>query len=152
MDDPDAFGQQTREILAAVGWHTDRVVDTARWEAELLADGFPPLHPAALRFLGEFGGIDVPAGGPGVTRARESFTIEPALCIGEADRFIQLGESIRRAIAPIGELAGETCACAFLGIDEQQALYVVNSRLATFGRMPQAMDRLALGYMPQRIG
>ncbi|GAB1645325.1 SUKH-3 domain-containing protein [Krasilnikovia sp. MM14-A1259] len=152
MDDPNGLRQQTRKVLEAAGWHPDRAVDTARWEAELAADGFPPLHSIALRFLAEFGGIDVPAGGLGVTRAREPFTLEPTECAGEADRFIEWGRSIGRDIAPVGELAGGTCASAFLGIDDHAELYVVVDRLATFGLMPQAMDRLVLGYMPRNIG
>ena len=152
MHDFSRLRQQTREVLETAGWHVGRAVDTARWEAELAADGFPPLHPVALRFLVEFGGVDVPDGGPGITRARGPFTFGPTLCIGEAGRFTELGEGIGCGIAPVGELDGDTCACAFLGIDEQAELYVVDERLATFGRMPQAMDRLVLGYMPLKIG
>ena len=143
--------QHTRQILEAVGWHADRAVNTALWESELAADGFPPLHSAALRFLAEFGGLTVPHGGAGITRAREAFTLVPTECSGEADRFIEWGEHIGRDIAPIGELAGGTCALAFLGIDEQEELYVVVDRLATFGCMPQALDHLVLGYMPGDI-
>ncbi|WP_344506035.1 SUKH-3 domain-containing protein [Dactylosporangium maewongense] len=64
---------------------------------------------------------------------------------------IAWGEHIGRSIAPVGELAGNTCACAWLGMDEHEEVYVVVDELATFGRMPQAMDHLVLGYMPRRI-
>jgi hypothetical protein len=151
MNDLGNLRQQTRQVLQAVGWHANRAVDIAQWEAELATDGFPPLHSAALRFLTEFGGLVVPAGGAGVTRARESITLVPTECNGEADRFIEWGQHLGRDIAPIGELAGETCACAFLGIDEQERVYVVVNRLATFGHLPQAIDHLVLGYMPYDI-
>ncbi len=58
---------------------------------------------------------------------------------------------VGRHIAPIGELAGGACGLAWLGIDEQDEVYLVVDRLATFGRLPVAMDHLVLGYMPERI-
>lgn len=133
------------------GWHAGRKVDTTRWEAELAADGFPALHPAARTFLAEFGGLRFIGGGPGITRAREPFHLSPAACAGEADRFIEWSAHHHRSIAPVGELATGTCACSFLGIDERQEIYVVNDRLATLGRMPLAMDGLVLGYMPRDL-
>lgn len=145
MDLPTSFRRQTRQALEVAGWHDGRAVDTTRWEAQLAADGFPVLHPVAIQFLSGFGGLTVPDGGAGVTRAREPFTLLPTECSGEADRFIAWGEHIGRNIAPIGELAGGTCSCVFLGIDEQEEVYLVIDELATFGRMPQAMDHLVLG-------
>jgi hypothetical protein len=71
--------------------------------------------------------------------------------VGEADRFIEWSAHHHRSIAPIGELASGTCAWSFLGIDERQEIYVVTDRLATFGRMPSAMDGLILGIMPSDI-
>jgi hypothetical protein len=58
---------------------------------------------------------------------------------------------MNRNIAPIGELASGTCSWAWLGIDEQEELYLVADRLASFGRMPPAMDGLALGNMPREV-
>ena len=151
VDIPTRFRRQTRQTLEAAGWHAGRAVDTRRWEAELTADGFPVLHPVAVQFLAEFGGLAVPDRGSGFTRAREPFSLLPTGCTGEADRFIEWGDQIGRNIAPIGELAVGTCACAFLGIDEQEEVYVVVDALATFGRMPQAMDHLVLGYRSRDI-
>ncbi|MCO1595547.1 SUKH-3 domain-containing protein [Micromonospora sp. RHAY321] len=151
MNAPSDLQQQTRRILEKVGWHAGRTVSTTRWESELAADGFPPLHAVALQFLSEFGGLLLPGGGAGVTRAREPITLVPTECSGEADRFIEWGMHIGRDIAPIGELASGTCACSFLGIDEQAEIYVVVDVLATFGQMPQALDHLVLGYMPRDI-
>jgi hypothetical protein len=142
---------KTRKILKAAGWHPGRAVDPSRWQAELVADGFPALHPVAIRFLAEFGGLAVPDGGAGVTRAREPFTLTPTDCSGEADRFIEWGADIGRDIAPIGVLAGGTHAWANLGIDEHGEIYVVINWLATFGRIPEALDGLVLGHMPRDI-
>lgn len=151
MEHSDGLATETRRSLVEAGWHPGRRVDTTRWETELVADGFPALHPAARTFLAEFGGLQFGDGGPGITRAREPFALVPTACSGEADRFIDWSADRGRTIAPIGEIAAGTCAWSFLGIDERQELYVVVDRLATFGRMPQAMDGLILGYMPRDI-
>jgi hypothetical protein len=79
------FNGQTQTHLKEAGWHAGRLVNTKQWEAELAADGFPPLHSVALRFLAEFGGLVFPHAGPGVTRAREAFTFVPTDCTSEAD-------------------------------------------------------------------
>jgi hypothetical protein len=141
-----------RKVLAGAGWKPGRAVDTSRWEETLVADGFPPLHAAAREFLGEFGGLRFPPAGPGVTRARESVTFDPTDCLGEWDRFVEWGAEIGRDIAPIGELAGDNHAWACLGIDERAEIYLVREWLATFGRMPEAMKHLLLGYMPETLG
>jgi hypothetical protein len=151
VENTSTLGQETRQVLLDAGWFPDRSVDTARWEAELVADGFPPLHEVARQFLGEYGGLTFPLSGPGITRAREPFHLVPTVCSGEADRFIDWSNHIQRSVAPIGEIASGTCACAFLGIDERGEILVVVDRLATFGRMPYAMEGLVLGYMPREI-
>ena len=151
MTGPARFHRRTRRILTAAGWHAGRAVDTARWEAELAADGFPAPHPVALRFLAEFGGLTVPSGGAGVTRAREPFALVPTECSGEAERFIEWGAEIGRDLAPIGVLAGGTGAWANLGLDDRGEVYFVLDSLATFGRLPQALDALVLGHMPADV-
>jgi hypothetical protein len=151
MDHLGTFTRETGKALAAAGWYAGRAVDTAHWEAELAAEGYPPLHAVARQFLAEYGGLWLPDGGPGVTRAREPFSLMPTACSGEADRFIGWSEHIDRNLAPIGELASGTCGWAFLGIDEQAEIYLVIDGLASFSRMPIAMDNLVLGYMPHDI-
>jgi hypothetical protein len=141
----------TRQVLVEAGWYAGRIVDTMRWEAELATDGFPPLHLVARRFLAEYGGLWFRDGGRGITRAREPFSLMPTACSGEADRFTEWSAHRNRNIAPIGDLVSGTCAWGFLGIDEREEVYLVIDRLASFGRMPLAMDSLVLGYMPRDI-
>ncbi|MGW7456865.1 SUKH-3 domain-containing protein [Streptomyces sp. NPDC054797] len=111
------------------------------------ADGFR-MHAAAEGFLREFGGLTVAGGGPGITRAREAFSPHPLHALGEDDRFGEWGEETSRCLFPVGELSH---GHAFLGLDEQGELYVLTSWLARFGRMPEAMENLALGVMPVRM-
>ncbi|WP_268768167.1 SUKH-3 domain-containing protein [Streptomyces yangpuensis] len=138
---------EVEETLDAAGWYPGRVVDTAGWRERLEAEGFR-MHPAAEKFLREFGGLAVGYGGPGITRAREPFEFDPLLALGEDDRFGEWGEIIGRCLFPLGELDHGR---SFLGLDEQGELYVVDSGLARFGRMPDAMVNLALGVMPVRM-
>ncbi|WP_436536854.1 SUKH-3 domain-containing protein [Actinoplanes sp. HUAS TT8] len=147
----DGFAAETRRCLEDSGWYVGRRVDTARWEAQLVADGFPALHPAAQKFLAEFGGLSFIDGGSGITRAREPFNLMPTACDGEAGRFIEWSADQCRSIAPIGELGAGTCSWSWLGIDEREEIYLVVDRLATFGRMPLAMDGLVLGHMPRDL-
>jgi hypothetical protein len=151
VDLRNGLSRRTRHALEEAGWHAGRAVDTTHWETALVADGFPCLHPAAHRFLAEFGGISVAGNGAGVTRAREPFTLDPTDCLGEADRFVEWSEHVDRRIAPIGELAGNTCSLTWLGVDENEEVYAVVDSLASFGRMPQAMEHLILGYMPKPV-
>jgi hypothetical protein len=107
------------------------------------------VHPAAEGFLREFGGLVVEHSGPGVSRAREPFRLDPATCVGEGDRFSEWSEELGRQVVPVGELDRGRF---LLGLDERSELYVVEAWVATFGRMPDAMARLVCGGMPVDLG
>ncbi len=64
--------------------------------------GFRP----AVGFLREFGGLHIRIGGPGVTRAKEPFELDPSLCEGEEGRFIGWSRCIGCELFPVGELDG----------------------------------------------
>lgn len=90
------------------------------------------MHDAADGFLREFGGLVVPYGGPGVTRAREALEFDPLSAIGEDDRFAEWSETVGKSICPIGVLDQGRF---FLGIDEDGMIYLVSDALARFGRV-----------------
>ncbi|MGW2564173.1 SUKH-3 domain-containing protein [Streptomyces sp. NPDC001514] len=144
---PHVWSAEVEAVLRGSGWHPGRSVDTAVWRERLEAEGFR-VHSAAEEFLREFGGLTVDSGGPGITRAREAFELDPLLALGEDDRFGEWGEEIGRRLFPLGELDH---GHAFLGLDEQGELYVVADWLARFGRMPEAMENLVVGVMPVRM-
>lgn len=148
----DTLHHRTRRVLGKAGWHPGRAVDLTGWESALVADGFPPLHDVARAFLAEFGGLFVPDKGWGVTRRREQFDLDPTTCLGEADRFADWSDTIGRPIAPVGELAGNDHGVCWLGLDAEGELFTVVDGLATFGALPAALDRLALGHMPRDPG
>ncbi|MGW2581219.1 SUKH-3 domain-containing protein [Streptomyces virginiae] len=141
------WSAEVEAVLRGAGWCPGRRVGTAGWWERLEADGFRG-HPAAEAFLREFGGLTVGHGGPGITRAREAFELDPLLALGEDDRFGGWGEAIGRQLFPLGELDH---GHAFLGLDERGELYAVADRLARFGRIPEAIENLVLGVMPVRV-
>ncbi len=106
------------------------------------------MHDAADAFLEEFGGLTVSISGPGINRARESFELDPELAWGEDDRFSEWSDSIGKRLFPLGELDHGRF---FLGIDEDSEVYVVETWVAGFGSMPQALENLILGVAPLRI-
>ncbi|MGY3336431.1 hypothetical protein ACVW0K_002530 [Streptomyces filamentosus] len=144
---PHPWSSEVERVLREAGWHAGRTVDTAGWKQRLEQDGFRS-HAAAESFLREFGGLAVGHGGAGITCAREPFDLDPLLALGEADRFDGWSEKIGHRLFPVGELAD---GHAFLGLDEDGELYVVDDWPARFGRMPEAMENLVLGVMPVRM-
>lgn len=76
---------------------------------------------------------------------RERFEVDPTLCLGEEGRFLEWGNVIGRRIAPLGELGTYRL---FLGMDEQSGVCLVITWVASYGRMPQAIENLVLGVKP----
>ncbi|MFI2485884.1 SUKH-3 domain-containing protein [Promicromonospora kroppenstedtii] len=141
------FDEVTDSTLAKYGWFPGRSVPIDSWVETLRSEGVE-VHQAAAVFLAEFGGIVTKREGPGITRARESFAIDPQECVGEGDRFVEWSQDLGRQIVPVGILDGGR---SFLGMDENSELYSVEAWVATFGRMPVAMIHLVRGVMPQVI-
>lgn len=73
---------------------------------------------------------------------------DPRLCVGEEDRFLDWSRAIERSLFPLGELDQGRF---FLGIDEQAEVYLVETWVASFGRMPVAMENLLSGVMPIKV-
>ncbi|MFI5641019.1 SUKH-3 domain-containing protein [Streptomyces goshikiensis] len=141
------FPSQVDSVLREAGWRPGRRVDAEPWLTTFEAEGLRR-HAMADAFLGEFGGLAVHISGPGISRAREPFELDPMLCVGEGDRFLEWGEEIDKAIFPVGV---HDEGRFFLGIDELGELYLVETWLASFGLMPEALSNLILGVQPTTI-
>lgn len=142
-----SWSTETGKVLEASGWTPERQVDTDRWRSMFEAVGLA-MHDAAEAFLQEFGGLTVNVSGPGISCARTPFELDPELAWGEDDRFAEWGESIGHRLFPLGELDHGRF---FLGIDEVGVIYLVETWVASFGPMPQAVEHLVLGVAPRRI-
>ncbi|GAA2222352.1 hypothetical protein GCM10010413_13780 [Promicromonospora sukumoe] len=141
------FDDVTVTTLTQAGWFPGRSISIDLWVAQLRDEGVE-VHAAATAFLTEFGGLSVVYRGPGISRARESFALDPEECVGEGDRFLEWSQDLGRQIVPVGSLSDGRF---FLGLDEGSELYSVEAFVKTFGPMPVAMDRLVLGGMPEAV-
>ncbi|MDI9889007.1 SUKH-3 domain-containing protein [Streptomyces sp. HNM0645] len=138
---------EVREVLEASRWFPECVVDTSIWRSASERAGLA-WHDAAEGFLKEFGGLTVNISGPGISCARTPFELDPELARGEEDRFTEWGETIGRSLVPLGELDHGRF---FLAIDESGEIYLVETWVASFGPMPQALENLVLDVAPLTI-
>lgn len=107
------------------------------------------MHPAAERFLSEFGGLTVEVAGPDPgPGGREAFEFDPTDALGDEGRFADWGTDIGRSLFPVGSIKQEMF---HLAIDEESVVYLVSSWLATYGPAPRAVGRLVLGHRPRTI-
>lgn len=79
------------------------------------------MFPAAETALLEFGGLRVPASGPGVDRAREPFELNPVLATDAEPLFDEYGELLKKQLFPLGE-AGDQ---AFIAISNTGEVYLI---------------------------
>lgn len=138
---------ESESELRAVGWFPGRRTDPSTYLAGLDLSVLV-FHSVAERFLAEYGGLDLTPSGPGITCAKQHFTLDPRLCAGEEDRFAEWSRSVDRSLFPVGELDHGRF---FLGIDEHAEIYLVEIWVASFGRMPTAMENLLSGVMPVKV-
>jgi SUKH-3 immunity protein len=139
---------ETHVILRAAGWFPGRHVDTAGWNSSFVETGLM-MPPMAAAFLGEFGGLGFDIAASGASHPWCSCEIDPMVAWrSEEARFAKWSRLIGRNIFPAGEL---NRGRALLGMDESGELYLVNSSIASFGRMPAALDNLICGVMPHTI-
>lgn len=88
--------------------------------------------------------------GPGVECAREPFLLDPSVCEGEEEVFLEWGEELALSLFPIGERAE---GVAFLAIDEHGAVIALGSGVATtYGQVPEAFEKMLLGYDAEVLG
>ncbi|MER7267363.1 SUKH-3 domain-containing protein [Micromonospora carbonacea] len=139
------FPPDVERALQRAGWRSGRRVETARWRAELVG---LDMHPPAEAFLGEFGELVVDVDGPGRTAARVPFELNPSLCVGEEDRFLEWSDETGRSLYPLGELDQGRF---LLGMDERGVILLVETWVAVFGPGDQGLIALCEGTMPTQL-
>lgn len=137
----DRFTPSAESALRDAGWRPARRTYVEAWIDHFEERGCVATE-AAVDFLVEFGGLDFQIAGRGVDRAREPFDLDPTLCDGNVDRFLDWSTEIGRSLFPIGVMSRDYVC---LGIDEFSELYLIESQILSFGRMPQALESLLLG-------
>lgn len=145
----DDWSGDVERILRSSGWTPNRRVAVEGWRRTLAERGGFAMHPAAERFLTEFGALTVTSQGPGRSMARQSFTLDPTCVVYEQDRFDGFASLVNGHLFPVGELTGDN---QFIGIDEGGVLYLVMDDLARLGSPSEGISRLVEGIAPERLG
>ncbi|MGY4740077.1 SUKH-3 domain-containing protein [Streptomyces sp. ATMOS53] len=139
------FTPEVERVLRLSGWSPGRQTDIEAWKEQLSDFTW---HPAAERFLTEFGGMAVDVSGRGVNVAREPFEIDPELAVGEEGAFQQLSERFGRKFFPIGEIGrGEF----LLAIDEDGVLYLLAAWAFRLGPSDEALENLINGVKAVKL-
>ncbi|GAA2613585.1 SUKH-3 domain-containing protein [Paractinoplanes durhamensis] len=143
------FPRRVGRRLRRSGWFPGRQVDIAPWRGAVAG---VEMHPAAVAFLAEFGGLTVGVRGLGWGRTamQEPFELDPTLCVGEDDRFVEWGEFLGRPLFPLGELDHGRF---LLGMAEDGAIYLVSDWLGLIedGPADAALTALCQGTMAREL-
>ncbi|PWK91798.1 SUKH-3 immunity protein of toxin-antitoxin system [Lentzea atacamensis] len=127
--------------LVRVGWTPDRRVDTEVWRADFETEGVQ-MFPAVEEFLSRFGGLVFEQRENGVDSDCFQFELDPDLCRGDGQLFIEWGESLGKGFYPLGEFDRGRF---YLAMDSDGVIYRVTDELATFGRGVEGLAALVLG-------
>lgn len=139
------FSSRTHEVLREAGWFPGRHIDPAAWNSSFAETGLT-MPSAVAAFLSEFGGLGLDLTACGDPHPWCSCEIDPMVAWrSEEPRFTKLSSLIGRNLFPVGEV---NRGSALLGMDETSNLYLVNSSIASFGRMLAALDNLICGVTP----
>ncbi|MFG1887511.1 SUKH-3 domain-containing protein [Micromonospora sp. NPDC049051] len=130
------------QALKAAGWNPRRRVSVSDWEAALAPEGFT-MHAPARAFLTEFGGLAVPASGPGRDYARTGVRLDPMLCLGQRAWFTSLDAPTAGQLYPIGE---EHDGHASLAIDAEGTIFMLfDDQIKRLGPGATGLARLLEG-------
>jgi hypothetical protein len=141
------FSPETDRVLRGAGWFPGRTVDIERWSLPLAAEGLE-IHGSAERFLAEFGGLAVDVDGPGVTAARQPFSLYPSSCSGEADRILDWGSFLSKHFYPLGEYGPREF---FIVIDDESLVYLMADWVGLLGAHDEALEKLVKGVAAEVI-
>jgi hypothetical protein len=121
------------------------------WKHALEGGGRFTLHEAAEAVLLSFGGLRLGERGPGDQISRSTVYLDPAVAIGEEDRFCDYFERLRgRDVFPLGEIDD---GHAFLGIDRAGRVYLLMDEVfAEWPSFEAALDALIRGVRSSRRG
>ncbi|GAA0209090.1 hypothetical protein GCM10010492_03460 [Saccharothrix mutabilis subsp. mutabilis] len=134
------------KALRKAGWRPGRQVDTTRWREQFAAGGVV-MHPAAERFLAEFGGLRFRGGWWWVLSAAEVVDLDPELCADEGDRFLHWSRELGISLFPVGRAEG----IYPLGIDQDGVIYLVATWVARFGALDEGVEALVRGDLPKNV-
>ncbi|WP_419995879.1 SUKH-3 domain-containing protein [Streptomyces boninensis] len=115
------WSADTDQVLREAGWHPGRYVPTAEWERALQEHDEFEIHPAAQRFLAEFGGLYIPDRGAGITMGRAEIDLNPALARWDREIYDALRELAGVELYPLGMTDRRNW---YLGMTPTGAVYI----------------------------
>ncbi|RSM72894.1 hypothetical protein DL991_32330 [Amycolatopsis sp. WAC 01375] len=136
-----------QDELLRVGWSPERRVDTSEWRSIFEPHGLE-MFPAAEDFLSRFGGLSFEKRPNGVDSYCFQFELDPRLCAGEEDLFLDWGKTMGKAWFPLGEYDNSRF---FLAIDEDAVIYTAVNWIARFGRGVEGLAAIVFGVLPEPL-
>lgn len=144
----DDLSVELVEALESMGWFPGRAWEKLDVTVGKLREVCISVHPAAVGFLAEYGGLKFEHAGPGISVERAGFELDPSLAFGDEEMFTSWGELIGKELCPVGEYDEGRF---FLAIDEEGCLYLVADWLASFGSGLRGFSCLLLGVAPETL-
>ncbi|MDT0270503.1 SUKH-3 domain-containing protein [Streptomyces sp. DSM 44915] len=139
------WSEGTDRTLRVLGWYPGRAVDTDAWEELLCGRGtFPRPHPAARRFIAEFGGLASAGDRAEVPLTRFDFQLDPALAEWDEEIFEVLSEWADAELFPIGMIARRN---VYLGMAQDGAVWAGMDAVDKFADSPDlTIEKLIAPY------
>ncbi|SES07312.1 SUKH-3 immunity protein [Lentzea xinjiangensis] len=106
------------------------------------------MPPAADEFLSRFGGLSFEWREIGVYTHRVDVDLNPELCVGQEDGFIEWSQELGKAMFPLGEIDRGR---HMLAIDEDGMLYDLIDGIAVYGPGVEGLNALLSGVLPERL-
>lgn len=143
--------------LRSAGWQPGRwdIKQAEEWADRLRAYVSPGGHrhavfPAAVEAWAEFGGLAVPAAGPGRQVAPCGVLLDPMRGLHLARTLGDLGRALETGISPLGE---ELVSGALLAIDAEGRVYAIDHTGDWYAGpdIDRALSALVAGLRPVRL-
>lgn len=138
------FSAKTEYTLQRAGWYPGRQVPAkiASWKSNEMLSYFE-MFPTAEKVLLEFGDLRVDQKGPGETRAREPFVVDPTFAANEQRLFGYYSTLVNTRLYPLGEVHS---GYNFWAIGEDNHVYVLMNDIRLLGKdIDDALENLIIG-------
>jgi hypothetical protein len=146
------ISEVTAEALQAAGWDPVRKIDVTKYEKALEVEGYPRV-PAALDFLGSFGGLEIVHPNPRAKGSMKRIVLDPERAIAQFD-FGWAREYMDRLGQSLSAIGTAASGYLLLLMNEDGAVYAGFDDLLYFvGRDAlEALDNLCCGREYPEVG
>ncbi|MEV0226551.1 SUKH-3 domain-containing protein [Streptomyces sp. NPDC050704] len=151
------FPAPVETALRSAGWQPGRwdIKQAEIWADALRGHESPAGHrhavfPAAVEAWAEFGGLHIPASGPGRQVAPSTLHLDPLYGLHMTRTLADLGRALDTEVAPLGE---ESDTRSLLAVDTEGRVYTLDHTGDWYlGQdIDQALTSLITGHEPARL-